>query len=166
LASPKNRPPIPILEDDEPESVFDGVVSHMLRQAPWRDVMADGRLGPWHGPRTAGERARWQSDYEDTREAGSLWDWEQVPERYRPRTTWQSRGVPNADRYDAVPMAKYLRLYSAAISMRQLEVYSLYYLDGYSLNRVAGELGITPNTARNHIKQLRAGLREWLAKCA
>lgn len=69
---------------------------------------------------------------------------------------------PGVDRYDAAPMARYLQLYSAAISTRQLDVYSLYYVEGYSQGMVAAELGITANTVRSHIQQLRAGLKEWL----
>src|SRR5512146_1849755 len=123
------------LEGEDP-SEWNG----LLLCPPWRARLPDGRLGPWYGPGSPEEYDARLKDWRDSYAGGGLWDESEVPK------TRQRKERRALDRYDAAPMRAFVRLRSQDLPMRELEVYTLFYVDGLSRAKIGARLGISQIT--------------------
>lgn len=143
----------PEAEDDVQPSFLD----HTKFMPPWRERMADGTLSPIYGPRTKGEFERMLAEHMETREAGSLWDRDTEVELHPERATRQVQKV--AERYDAAKMTRFVERNSHRLTMRELEIFYLFYRDRKSKGAGARELGISKSTFENILLILRRKMK-------
>lgn len=126
---------------DEDESAWETVVETAIYMPEWRDIMPDGSLGPWFGPRTPGEYDAEIDRYQMGTGGGGLWDYEVAPDRRR-------RNREDLERLRTINLAELPR--------RELEVFYAYFVDGRSAGNTARELGIARDTVKSLIARVRA----------
>jgi DNA-binding CsgD family transcriptional regulator len=132
---------------------------HLMFLPPWRERMQADKLGPWFGPATQGGYDRMLASFDETREAGSLWDRETEVEM-DPEKDSRDR-ARMVQRYDAEKMRRYVERQSAHISAMELEVYFAFYRDGMSKGAIAARHGISKKTVENHLLNLRRRMRSY-----
>lgn len=123
---------------------------HAAFMSPWREKDARGQLGPWYGPLTESAYERDMKAYQDTREAGALWDMEEAA-KYGWRETARGRGV---QRQDAVVVARYVHARDVRDDERR--VYYCFWVDGLSIAKTARRLGMAHTAVGSMVSRLRA----------
>lgn len=149
------------VESYEPEIDYD----HANLLPPWRELLPDGRLSPWYGPMTQGGYTAAIKDYQETREAGSLFDNDTDaetrvaadPDYADKQAARYRRSEP---RYDHAKMSNYVERCSHEIPMRELEVYFNYYRDLRSKGETARLMGVSANTFKALLGSLRHRMRD------
>lgn len=126
---------------------------------PFRDRLPSGRLGPEHGV----------FDYDGEFWPNCQWDearadWAMRPYWDRHREWREDEDDPpkpkNKEKLGLVELDAWMCKNSATVPIKELEVWTLFYKDGLTTARTAHALGMSKNTARNHLFSLRkrAGL--------
>lgn len=128
---------------------------HAAYMAPWRETDTRGHLSPWYGPMTESAYEREMRTYQDTREAGSLWDVEEAA-RYGSRRE-ALRVVREGQRYDELAVAKYVRTHDLREDERR--VYYAFWVDGMSVGRIAMKLGMAHTAVSSVVRRLRLRAR-------
>lgn len=124
---------------------------HAAYMSPWRDTLPDGRLGPWYGPMTESAYEREMTAYQDTREAGSLWDVEEAA-RYGSRKD-ANRLARDGRRYDEEAVTKYMR--TREVREDERRVYYAFWVNGLSVGRAALALGMAHTAVQSIVRRLR-----------
>lgn len=135
----------------------DFLASHRLYTPPWRERLADSRLSPEYGPTSEAAYERELEMHVTSTAGGGLWDTE-VAIQMDPKlqAAEVKRGV---ERYDAERVHRYVRLHSAEVAMRELEVYFAFYRDGLSRGQAARHIGISRQQVTECLGRLRRRAR-------
>lgn len=149
LADPPD--PDDLEEPDNGPAEDDGVMPGFEAVSPWRMRLTNGKLGPWYGPESPAAFDRALENYAQSKAGGGLWDSEDDPEH---------RAKPAAIRCaDYEHVSRYVARRSGDLPMRELEVFCLYWEQGYSQGAIARYLGIAKATVEVYIKRLRKRVR-------
>lgn len=128
---------------------------HAAYMSPWREKDARGYLGPWYGPMTESAYEREMRAYQDTREAGALWDLEEAAKMGARRES--ARIVSDGQRYDEAAVSRYVRVHD--VREDEKRVYYAFWVDGLSVGRTARKLGMAHTAVSSMVRRLRLRAR-------
>ena len=130
---------------------------HALFMPPWRDRLIDDQLGPWYGPETEAAYERQARMHLESTAGGGLWD-PQEEQRMDPEATIREERR-QGERYDAEKMSRFVARHSPDIPMRELEVYTDFYITGLTKGQTARHLEISKKTVENTLLNLRRRMK-------
>jgi hypothetical protein len=139
------------VQDDA--DAIDVIEGHGMYMGPWREKLPDGSFGPWYGPDTESAYERELRDYEEKREAGSLWDDEEAA-KYNPRQDVERR-ADQAMRYDLDAVKGYVQRAGHALPKQELRVFYAFWVDAMTVGEIARKLTIAPSTVRDCVRRIR-----------
>jgi hypothetical protein len=131
---------------------------HALYLAPWRDMLVDGTLGPWHGPTTESryneQMRRFDEECRGGIGSGSLWDAEEHERMHSTRSSTK-KATMRAMRSDVELITALIRARGDGLPRRELDVYWSYWVDSMSVRQTAVRLGVGEQSVEGWIKSLR-----------
>lgn len=135
--------------DDEERDTY--LVRDLMFLPPWRERLADGRLGPEYGPPTPGHLAEATAQYEFSVAGGGFWDFGR--DRHKPRP------LPDMARLGEYITAEvFLKRFGHTLPARELEVGTLWTHTKLKAAGMASRTGLP----RKEVEALLASfLRRW-----
>ena len=140
-------------DDDPDDDAGTGWIDAALYCPPWRDVLADGTLGPPRGPVSKGAWDGVLDAYRASRAGGALWDADAAEGVGKLR-----RQAIEAQRHDQVEALAYLHAHGHELPKRELQAMTLFY-GGASQGRIATVMDVSPSTIKEWLRRFRARLR-------
>jgi hypothetical protein len=139
------------VQDDADD--LDVIEGQGMYVGPWREKLPDGSFGPWYGPATEAAYERELKEYEEKREAGSLWDDEEAA-KYNPRQDIE-RQANHAMRYDLDAVKRLVQRNGHALPRLELRVFYAFWIDAMTVGEIARKLTVAPSTVRECVRRIR-----------
>lgn len=145
------------------DNVVDGIdegpiLSAGLYVPPWREKLTNGELGPFYGPQSQAVLDKLISYHNTSIHGGGIWDYDEEPDLIVSKTR------KRIGREDSKEIDRFVYLNSGSLSLRELEAYTLYFVEEKSAGSCAKIMGCKRQTVYDFVQNLRNKRKLWLTK--